>query len=252
MDVRQIETFQAVMIFGTTARAAKTLGVSQPAVSKAIAALERSVGFQLFDREKGRLVPTTEGQLYFREVQLAFAGITKLRSAAARIRDYGSGDIKFACRSALSNSLVPTAIKQFRNHNPDIAVTLHVASSSTIRDMVAAGQIDVALVADEVDTSGVDAELFRDDPAVLAMPPDHALSEKTSITPSDLHGQDFVALAPEDTTRGRQKTCSNAGMWPPRSCRRHPIFRPSAAWPWPGMGADLFIRYRPSSSGIEV
>lgn len=63
MDVRQIEAFHAVMTSGTTARAAQVLRISQPAVSKAIASLERAVGFALFDREKGRLVPTPEGQL---------------------------------------------------------------------------------------------------------------------------------------------------------------------------------------------
>ncbi|MEQ9607570.1 MAG: LysR family transcriptional regulator, partial [Kiloniellaceae bacterium] len=80
------------MTYGTTSRAAEALGVSQPAVSKAIMALERSIGFKLFDREKGRMAPSAEGQLFFREVQDSLAGIAKLRSAAARIRDYGSGD----------------------------------------------------------------------------------------------------------------------------------------------------------------
>lgn len=201
MDVRQLEAFQAVMTCGTTARAADVLRISQPAVSKAIAALERSVGFRLFDREKGRLIPSPEGQLFFAELQPTFAGLAKLRSAAARIRDYGSGLLRVGCLSAFSTNLVPTAIAAFHRRNPDVAVSLFVMGSSAIRDMVAAGQLDVALVADEVDTTGVEAEPFAESRAALALTPDHPLADRTHVVPEDLDGLPFVALAPEDTTR---------------------------------------------------
>lgn len=201
MDVRQIETYQAVMTYGTTSRAAEALGISQPAVSKAIAALERSIGFKLFDREKGRMTPSAEGQLFFREVQASLAGLAKLRSAAARIRDYGSGDIRVACLSAFSTNLVPNAIARFHRRNPEIAVSLYVRGSSAIRDMVAANQIDVAIAADEIDTTGVEAIPFATIRAELAIYPGHALADKDVIKPADLDHLPFVALAPEDTTR---------------------------------------------------
>ncbi len=189
------------MTLGTTARAAEILRISQPAVSKAIAGLERSVGFPLFEREKGRLVPSAEGQLFFAEVQATFAGLTKLRSAAARIRDYGSGVLRIGCLSAFSTNLVPSAIAAFSRAAPDVAVSLFVMGSSALRDMVAAGQLDVAIAADEVDTTGVEAEFFARIRAVVALPPGHPLVARDAISPSDLDGLPFVALAPEDTTR---------------------------------------------------
>ncbi|MGD1878799.1 MAG: LysR substrate-binding domain-containing protein [Kiloniellaceae bacterium] len=201
MDVRQIETYQAVMTYGTTSRAAEALGVSQPAVSKAIMALERSIGFKLFDREKGRMSPSPEGQLFFREVQASLAGLANLRSAAARIRDYGSGDIRVACLSAFSTNLVPGAIARFHRRNPEIAVSLYVRGSSAIRDMVAANQIDIAVAADEIDATGIEALPFATIRAALAVYPGHPLQDKEVIEPADLDQLPFVALAPEDTTR---------------------------------------------------
>lgn len=201
MDVRQIETYQAVMTYGTASRAGEMLGMSQPAVSKAIMILERSIGFRLFDRDKGRLTPTAEGVLFFREVQSSLAGIARLRSAAARIRDYGSGDIRMGCLSAFSTNLVPNAIARFRKLHPEIAVSLTVAASSAIRDMVAAGQLDIAVTADEVDTTGLESVPFAKFPAALAIPPGHPLALKDVVVPTDLDRIDFVALAPEDTTR---------------------------------------------------
>ena len=188
-------------MYGTASRAAEAIGVSQPAVSKAIFSLEKSIGFKLFDRIKGRLVPTAEGQLYFREVRHAFASIAKLRSAAARIRDYGSGDIKVGTRAVYSANIVPSAVAAFRRVAPDISVSVHISSSSVLRDMVAANQLDIAVVADEVDLSGVEAEAFRDDPAVVVMPPDHPLALQDLLSPLDLHQQDFITSAPDDGTR---------------------------------------------------
>ena len=86
MNVREIDAFQAVMVCGTASRAADVLGISQPAVSKAIQSLEASIGFALFERVKGRLLPTPEGQLFHREVEQSFAGLARLRSAATRFR----------------------------------------------------------------------------------------------------------------------------------------------------------------------
>ncbi|MCR8723719.1 LysR substrate-binding domain-containing protein [Frigidibacter sp. ROC022] len=215
MDVRQIEAFQTVMTLGTTARAAETLGISQPAVSKAISTLERSIGFKLFDREKGRLVPSAEGQLFFKEVELSFAGLAKLRSAAARIRDYGSGQLRFACLSAFSTNLAPNAIAAFSRRNPDLQLSFFVAASSSIRDMIAASQLDLAITADEIDATGVTATPFAQVRAALAMPPGHPLCDKKAIRPEDLDGVPFVALAPEDTTRREAESIfADAGVSP--------------------------------------
>ncbi|POF29098.1 LysR substrate-binding domain-containing protein [Roseibium marinum] len=206
MDVRQIEAYQAVMTYGTTSRAAEVLGISQPAVSKAIMTLERSIGFKLFDREKGRMIPSAEGHLFFREVQISFAGLAKLRSAAARIRDYGSGDIRIACLSAFSTNIVPNAIGRFHQTNPEVAVSLYVRASSAIRDMVAANQLDIAIAADEIDTTGVEAVPYATIRAALAVYPGHPLEHKAEVEPADLHELPFVALAPEDTTRREAET----------------------------------------------
>ncbi|MFC5584674.1 LysR substrate-binding domain-containing protein [Nitratireductor kimnyeongensis] len=201
MNLRQIEVFRAVVTNGTTARAAEVLRISQPAVSKMIQELERTLGFPVFDRIKGRLRPTAEGQLFFREVEQAFTGLTELRSAAARIRDFGSGKLRIACLSALSTNIAPRALQQFAKRHPNIAVTLQTRTSSVARDLVASGQFDVGIVADEIDTTGIDARPFANFRVAIALPEDHPLTQKDIVRPEDLAGQRFIALSPEDTTR---------------------------------------------------
>lgn len=203
------------MLSGSASRAAELLGVTQPAVSRAISDLERRVGFSLFDRVKGRLVPTPEGRLFYNDVNAAFVGLDSLRSAAARIRDFGSGSLRVASLSALGSTLVPKAIKRFRKDNPDIAITLQIASSSIVRDLVANQQFDLGLAADEVDLSGVDHSVFASFRAVCAIPPNHPLASREKIKPSDLHNEPFLALSPEDRARRRmQEAFDKAGVHP--------------------------------------
>lgn len=203
MNFRQLEIFRAVMISGSASRAAELLAISQPAVSRALSELEHRTGFPLFDRVKGRLVPTPEGRMFFRDVSTSFAGLDSLRAAAARIRDFGSGSIRIASLAALGSTLVPRAMRTFRERNPQIAVTLHIASSATVRDYVVNGQFDIGLAADEVDLTGVDHSLFASFRAVCAMRSDHPLASRDVVRPSDLDRVEFIALAPEDRARAR-------------------------------------------------
>lgn len=203
MNFRQLEIFRAVMVSGTASRASELLQVSQPAISRGIAELERTVGFPLFDRVRGRLVPTPEGRLFFRDVDASFAGLDRLRSSAARIRDFGSGSVRIASLAALGSTLVPRAIRAFRKSHPQIAITLQILPSSQVREMVAERQFDIGLAADEVDVSGIEHRPFASYRAVCALPAGHALTSRKTITPQDLHDQPFIALAPEDQARKR-------------------------------------------------
>lgn len=201
MNLRQVEVFRVVMTNGTTSRAAEVLHISQPAVSKMIQELERSLGFDLFHRIKGRLQPTSEGQLFFREVEQAFIGLAHLRGAAARIRDYGSGELRIACLSALSTNVLPRALRAFMDRNSNVAVTFQARMSSVVRDLVATGQFDLGIVADEIDRTGVEVQEFARFRVAVAMPEGHPLEALNVIRPADLAGHPFIALAPEDTTR---------------------------------------------------
>jgi DNA-binding transcriptional LysR family regulator len=204
-----------VIISGTVSRAAELMGITQPAVSRSIAELEARVGFPLFDRVKGRLIPTPEAQVFFRDVDASFVGLDRLRAAAARIRDFGSGNIRVASLAALGSTLVPRAIRLFRDASPTSTVTLNVMSSSAVRNHVADGEFDLGLAADEVDLTGVDHQVFGSFPAVCVLPPDHPLAALDVVTPADLDGLDYVALSPEDRARLRlSQICEEAGVRP--------------------------------------
>ena len=215
MKFRQLEAFHNMMISGSTVRAAELMQITQPAVSRSIAELEASLGFTLFDRIRGRMVPTTEGQLFFREVSESFKGMDRLRSAAAAIRDFGSGHLKIASLSALGAELVPKAIQDFRKKNPRVRIALQILPSAQVRNQIVDGNFDVGLAADEIDSSGVDTTHFGGFSGVIAMSPDHPLAKRDRLGPKDLIGQPMIGLAPEDRARHRFDSILNeAGVSP--------------------------------------
>ena len=91
---RQLEAFHAVVTMGATTRAAEILGVSQPAISRLIKQLEHSTKLKLFERNRGRLILTREGQLFHSEVNRAFQTLGRLGSIADDIRNYQAQTLK--------------------------------------------------------------------------------------------------------------------------------------------------------------
>jgi DNA-binding transcriptional LysR family regulator len=212
---RQIEIFAAIMRAGTASGAAEALDTSQPAISRGLAELERVIGFALFDRVRQRLIPTPEARQFLRVVDESYRGLDTLRAEAARIRDHGTGAIRVASLSLLSTGLVPRAIRRFRDQHPDITVTLHVLLSREVRNLVAAGEFDIGLAADEIDTAGVAHSLFLAKPALCVLPSAHRLAAKPVIRAADLAGEEFVTYVPEDRARQRiDRMFAEAGIIP--------------------------------------
>ncbi|MGX1786612.1 LysR substrate-binding domain-containing protein [Bosea sp. NPDC055332] len=201
MNLRDIDVFNAIMLSGGAGAAAALLDTSQPAISRSLAKLEAELGFSLFDRIRGRLVPTREGQLFHAEVKANLVGLDRLKLRAAQIREVGAGTIRVASLSALGHGLVPRAIASFSRKHPQARISYQVRTSHVVRDLVASGSFDIGLAADEVDTTGVLHSVFTTPRAVCVMPKGHRLASRTVITPPDIEGEGFLALAPEDTVR---------------------------------------------------
>lgn len=201
MNLRDIDVFNAIMLSGGAGAAAALLDTSQPAISRSLAKLETELGFSLFDRIRGRLVPTREGQLFHAEVKANLVGLDRLKLRAAQIKEVGAGSIRVASLSALGHGLVPRAIVAFSRKHPQVRISYQVRTSNVVRDLVASGSFDIGLAADEVDASGVLHSVFTTPRAVCVMPENHPLAGRTVITPADIGEEGFLALSPEDTVR---------------------------------------------------
>src|ERR1700752_1319171 len=104
LTLRQIEAFKAVIEYGTLSRAAAAIFVTQPAMSKIIGNLEADADLVLFDRVKGRLIPTQHGMRLYEEIDRIFTGVRQVENAIDAIRREDKGRITIGVMPALSGS----------------------------------------------------------------------------------------------------------------------------------------------------
>ena len=193
MRYKQMLAFKMVMQVGSISAAAKKIHISQPAVSNHIAALEQQLGFPLFERRKGRLIPTPDAHYMYEQVQKALSGFEHVEQAAHDIREHRTGSLRIASMPGFSNSLIPELIAEFLAERKGITVTFQTQPSLTIQRWIASDLYDVGFAEMPLIHSGIDCEKFKFN-CVCCLPKGHPLLSHKVITPADLDGLPLITL----------------------------------------------------------
>lgn len=201
-NVRQIEAFNAVMKSGSVTEAAKSLFISQPAVSKMIHAFEDSCGFTLFQRGSGRLVPTPEAHRLFLETEKLITGVARVENTARAIRDLERGEISVVAFPAMSLRLIPMLTAQFLAGRPDVRLSITTRSSRTVSDSMLTRAADFGISLIRSDHPGLRCRLFSECSMICALPVGHPLENEPVIDLHMLAGERLISLSQDDRSSG--------------------------------------------------
>lgn len=197
MRARQIEVFRMVMRCGTLTSAAQALNVSQPALSQILLHTEDELGFKLFERVKGRLIPTPEAEELYPDVERLFSDIEGLRRRAGDMRRGHSGLVQLAASAPPSLSLVPQALRQFRAAHPGVRVLSYVVPAEVIVTMLDRGQAGLGIAMTDQPSPLIEAEIIGSARIVCVLPTGHPLAEKETIGPEDIAGETIISYRAE-------------------------------------------------------
>ena len=203
LNLRQIEAFKALIEHGTVSRGAEIMNISQPAMSQLIAHLEEDSGLRLFDRVKGRLVPTERSMRLYEEIGKIFAGVRQVENAVEAIRREEQGSLTIGVMPALASSFIPRAIPAFLEKRGDVFCSVQQMSSQWIVDWLIARRLDIGLIGFGFDNPYIVLEPLLEHPLVCIMPTEHPLASQAIIEPQDLDRVPFISLHP-DTHLGRR------------------------------------------------
>jgi DNA-binding transcriptional LysR family regulator len=142
MDLRHARTFVTVAELGTVSRAAQRLRIAQPALSRQIASLEQEFGLKLFDRTRGRLVLTGEGEQMVVDCRALLNQANALGERAQLLRQGETGVLRFAASPQFIEGFVSRFWHQYSQRYPNVRLTLIEALGwANIRAMLERGEI---------------------------------------------------------------------------------------------------------------
>ena len=222
LDVRRLRVLHAVSAYGSVTAAAAALGYSAPAVSQQLAALEREVGMTLTERAGRGVELTPAAHILVGHTDALLARLDAAEADLAALRDQIAGRVALAAFPSAAASLVPAAWAALADSAPRVRLDLTEMEPEESLPAVLRNETDVA-VAHEYDLLPRPLDpLFErrdllDDPVVLAIPSDSALSlaRLDPVPLATLAGQPF--LAPRQGTSCAemiQRACARAGFVP--------------------------------------
>ena len=194
MDTRQLAAFCAVVERRSFSQAAERLGVTQPAVSLQVRALEKRLGTQLLDRSGRRVEPTEAGLRLYRGAQRLLALEEQVvAEVALEGTQELSGAFEIGASTGPGGIVVAQLLCEFAELHPALRVTLWVFDTQTIVERVAARELELGVVGAARRHRGVAFEPFFRDPVVLVCPPGHRFAGKT-IELEALQGGNLIAM----------------------------------------------------------
>lgn len=194
MDYRRLQHFLAAVRYGSLTTAAVELGISQPALSKSIKALEKTLGVRLLERGRFGVTATPFG-----EALAAHGGVVEaeLRHALGEIealKGATRGHVVVGCGPTEANRLLPLALQRVQRQRPEIRVTVLYGLNESLMPWVRHGEIDFAFSSippQPADAALVHEQLFIDSGAIVARA-GHPLARRRNLTLADLLTQSWV------------------------------------------------------------
>ena len=136
-NIKTLEAFREIIQLGSVTAAARSLGFSQPAVSRLLAQFEAELGFKLFHRSKGRLLPTSQALMLFEEVDLALQGVERINVLAEDIRQTNAGQLRVVAPPSFAEGPLVKLVATFLTLHPKIHINIDSRTRPTVMKLVA-------------------------------------------------------------------------------------------------------------------
>lgn len=148
MKLRHIEIFHAIYVNGSVSAAARALNVSQPSVSKTLRHAEGLLGFELFHRTGGRLIPTDDAHALFADVADIQERVRALREAGRNLRAGAGTTLRISALPSLGLGVLPAAVSRFMAARPDVRFDLQTVHHDDLLRKLYERETDIAVASE--------------------------------------------------------------------------------------------------------
>ena len=193
-DLRYFEVLASELNFG---RAANALHLTQPALSLAVARLERQVGCALFQRTHQGVSLTAAGSVLLAESQGLHYTLERACTLARRASEGDLGSLTIGFLDSAVFDVLPSALSAFRALHPGVDLTLRQRSSSELIALVERGGLDVAFVRPDIPRTDIEMRVLLREDTVAVISRDHHLADTPQLRVAQLAEERFVFIERE-------------------------------------------------------
>jgi DNA-binding transcriptional LysR family regulator len=194
MEMRHLRYFLAVAEEGQFTRAAARLHIQQPPLSQQIQELEQELGFALFVRQPRGVALTAAGETFAARARSLLLELDNAVVQARRVAQGHIGTVRVALTSSAAfHPLTPTAIRNFRELYPEVAIEMTEVNAADIIEMMIEDRADAAILRKPVHTpAGLRFELLAEERMLLVLPVGHRLISSRAIALQKLANESFI------------------------------------------------------------
>jgi LysR family hydrogen peroxide-inducible transcriptional activator len=196
MEMNQLRYVVAVARTGNFSRAAEQCHVSQPSLSQQIQKLEDELGERLFDRLKRETKLTAHGELFLRRAVKILEEADAARREAEDAKNLLRGTLTIGVLPTIAPYLLPSLLAAFTAQFPGVETVIHEDTTPQLLKQVLAYEVDIVLASRPIEDSRLELRDLFSEELKLALPPNHPLACKRSITADDLQHERLIVMKP--------------------------------------------------------
>lgn len=203
MDIRQMQYLIEVARHRSFTKAADSLFITQPTISKTIKGMEEELGVVLFDRVGKKVELTDAGQLILAKAQQIVASFQNLTAELDDLRNLKQGHIRIGLPPMVGASFFPRVIGQFHQRYPEITIQLFEDGAKKVESDVADGLLEVGVAVLPTAQESLQNFPFVEEKLKLIVPLSHRLADRNQVDLQELAEDDFVLFRQDFTLHDR-------------------------------------------------
>ncbi|MFJ9814649.1 LysR family transcriptional regulator [Streptomyces sp. NPDC101151] len=217
-DLRKLQILRTLRERGTVTATAEALHMTPSAVSQQLTNLARQLGVPLLEAQGRRVRLTDAARLVLGHAEAVFEQLERADAALAAYAQGEAGEVRVGAFSTAVPALVVPAVRALRASHPQVTVRAREAEAAEAYELLAAGEVDLALSLAAEAPSAADSRFTRlpllSDPLDVALPPDHPLATAPGLTLADLASEPWIFGGSNPWSDITRRACEAAGFSP--------------------------------------
>lgn len=192
MELRLLQYFLAVAREENITRAAESLHLTQPTLSRQLAQLEKELGTALFNRAQRRITLTAQGVLFRRRAQEILDLVEKSEQEMTQQEEHVTGSISIGCGELFGVQLLADAIVEFRKIYPEVTFVMNAGDAEQTDMRMEMGLLDLAIFLEPMDLSKYQyVRLGQTEQWCVMLAAEDPLAQKKTVQPSDFKDREY-------------------------------------------------------------